>query len=157
MRLNLCHLISKHFLSCFIAAMTKHVSQLYLIGALYQPVDSLRAGGVKLDLGLLIEVGHLGDHGDQLVLPRGALGQECHLEDGEELGELLGGHGARGEHLLDLGDQLGLALLVEKLRGADLHLGVDQSDGALPHNLVPGVNLVVDCLCVFAVLFFWLR
>ena len=128
--------------------------QLYLISALYQPVDSLRAGVVELDLGLLVQVGHLGDHADQLVLTRGALGQECHLEDGDELGELLGGYGARGKHLLDLGDELGLALLVEQLRGADLHLGVDQSDGALPHNLVPGVNLVLNLLCEFCVGFY---
>ena len=50
----------------------------------------------------------------------------------------------RGEHLLDLGDQLGLALLVEKLGGAGLHLGVDQPDGSLPDHLLPSVDLAKD-------------
>ena len=118
---------------------------IHLICTLDQPVHSLGAAVVKVHLRLLVQVRHLGDHVDQLGLACRALGQECHLQDGEELGELLGSHRARGEHLLDLGDELGLTLLVEQLRGAGLHLGVDQSDGALPHNLVPGVNLVWIC------------
>ena len=110
-----------------------------------QPVHGLGAAVVKVhSLGLLIQVGHLGDHVDQLDLACRALGQECHLQDGEELGKLLGSDRARGEHLLDLGDGLGLALLVEQLCGAGLHLGVDQSNGPLPHHLVPGVHLVED-------------
>ena len=120
------------------------ICNIHLICTLDQSVHSLGAAVVKVHLGLLVQVRHLGDHVDQLGLACSALGEECHLQDGEELGELLSSHRARGEHLLYLGDELGLTLLVEQLRGAGLHLGVDQSDGPLSDHLVPSVHLIED-------------
>ena len=85
--------------------------------------------------------------------------------------KLLCSHIPGCEHLLDLGNQLCLALLVEQLRGARLHLGVDQPghevikyfvmcpsdvspnsfiiilhrpDGPLPDDLLAGVDLAED-------------
>ena len=126
-----------------------------LRGALEQPVQGLPAGEVKLRL----QVDHLADHVHDLLLAGSVLRQERHLEDGEQpeenfkcLGrsaraqsvsprELLGSHIAGGEDLLDLGNELSLALLVHQLCRAGLHLGVDEPDGSLPHHLLPSVDL----------------
>jgi len=108
-----------------------------LRGALEQPVQGLPAGEVKLRL----QVHHLADHVHDLLLAGSVLWQERHLEDGEQPRELLGSHIAGGEDLLDLGNELSLALLVHQLCRAGLHLGVDEPDGSLPHHLLPGVDL----------------
>ena len=68
--------------NCEYDQITMLATALYLSGALQQPVHRLGARVVELLLG--VEVRHLGDHVNHLLLACARLGQEGHLEDGEQ-------------------------------------------------------------------------